>query len=811
MIMTGTHDSNLVILSILIAMFASFSGISLAMRMRASTGWMRRLWLGAAAVALGGGIWSMHFVAMLAYSMPGMEMSFDLALTLISFAIALAFTGAGFAVMDWRTMAAGRVAAAGLLMGSGVVAMHYLGMAAMRIAADISYDHGWLGISIFIAIGAATAAMWLTARDQKLSHRLVASAVMGLAIAGMHYAGMRAAIFTSTSSVDMTTGGASLGQTYLAILISAITVLILVMALSSAAVERLFQGFVRREARIALRLRIADALRGRDTQGALQEVAALMGTHFNVTRTGYGQLDPIEDIFEYDVCWTDDTVPPLLGRYPAEAFGAKIVAALSAGQTVVIDDLLNAELSDEAKTRETAQSVDTRAILVVPFIRDGRLSTIVYLNDRGPRAWQRQDIAFMEEIAERTRLVIERATVEEKLRELNATLEERVEIRTRELREAQEALLHSQKLEAVGQLVSGMAHDFNNVLAAIVGAFDLVRRRPDEPERVRRYAEAGLEAAERGAKLTAQLLAFARAQRIQLTPLIVCDIIRPLHNLLARTLGPMIRLEFALNPHPVPVLADATQIEMMVLNLAINARDAMPDGGTLRVSTTVRNISGHPEVDDGEYVEIAVGDTGAGMDEITLRRAMEPFFTTKPVGKGTGLGLAQIYGSARQAGGTVHIDSILGQGTTVRVLMPCTDEEPNDPVQAVTPVDFAGTGSTKILLVDDDQDVRSMIASALECQGHYVTQAENGDAALVALEENVPDIAIIDFAMPGMNGAELAKCIEARWPGLPILFASGFADTDAVKQAVGNRAKILRKPFRVDELLMAIHRLGTFA
>ena len=320
MIMTGTHDSNLVILSILIAMFASFSGLSLAMRMRASTGWMRRLWLGAAAVALGGGIWSMHFVAMLAYSMPGMEMSFDLALTLISFAIALAFTGAGFAVMDWRTMAAGRVAAAGLLMGSGVVAMHYLGMAAMRIAADLSYDHGWLGISIFIAIGAATAAMWLTARDQKLSHRLVASAVMGLAIAGMHYAGMRAAIFTSTSSVDMTTGGASLGQTYLAILISAITVLILVMALSSAAVERLFQGFVRREARIALRLRIADALRGRDTQEALQEVAALMGTHFNVTRTGYGQLDPIEDIFEYDVCWTDGTVPPLLGRYPAEAF-----------------------------------------------------------------------------------------------------------------------------------------------------------------------------------------------------------------------------------------------------------------------------------------------------------------------------------------------------------------------------------------------------------------------------------------------------------------------------------------------------------
>lgn len=807
MIVHGTHDKYLVILSILIAMFASFTALSLASRMRASMGWMHRVWLSAAAVTLGAGIWSMHFVAMLAFSMPGMETSYNLGLTFLSLCIALIFTGAGFAVMNWQAISPQRVVAAGLLIGSGVLAMHYIGMAAMRMAATLSYDRQWLAASILIALGAATAAVWLAAYDRALSHRLAAAVVMGGAIAGMHYAGMHAATFTASTSMDMAKGGASLGQTYLAILISAVTLLILVLALAAAGLERVFQGFARREARIALRLKVADVLRSRDTEAGLREVAALMGAHFGVTRTGYGQLDPIEDMFDYDVCWTDGIVPPLLGRFPAAAFGIKIVSALNAGQTVVIDDLLQAELSDEAQTHDTARSTDTRAILVVPFLRDGRLQTIVYLNDRNPRRWHREDIAFMEEIAERTRLVIERAKVEEQLRDLNVSLETRVEARSRELRDAQEALLHSQKLEAVGQLVSGMAHDFNNVLAAIVGAFDLLRRRPDEPASVEKYAKTGLEAAQRGAKLTAQLLAFARSQRIQLQPLFICDVIRPLHDLLARTLGPMIRLDFKLNPNPVPVLADATQIEMMVLNLAINARDAMPNGGTLEISTRAYSISADPEVAEGDYVEIAVRDNGTGMDETTLRRAMEPFFTTKAIGKGTGLGLAQIYGSARQAGGTARLESALGEGTTVRVLLPCTTTAPTVVPEPLSPDRGLNCGSIKILLVDDDQGVRSILAGALEDLGHVVVESEDGDAALAVLATEAFDIAIIDFAMPGMTGAELAEQIKQKWPALPILFASGFADTVAIEAAVGIEATILRKPFQLDDLLSSLYRL----
>jgi NO-binding membrane sensor protein with MHYT domain/nitrogen-specific signal transduction histidine kinase/ActR/RegA family two-component response regulator len=803
MIMKGSLDYFIVSLSIAIAIFASFTALSLASRMRASTGWMRRVWLAAAAAALGGGIWAMHFVAMLALRMPGMAMSYDLALTLLSLAIALAFTGAGFAVMNWRTISLGRVVSSGLLIGLGVLAMHYVGMAAMRVSATLSYDPSWLIASVLIALGAATAAVWLAARDQKLGQQLIAAGCMGVAIAGMHYAGMRGAIFTS-SATDVGRNQASVGQPYLANLISAVTAVILVLALGAARLERLFQGFIRREARIALRLRVADVFRSRSTDDALYEVAALMGEHFAVSRTGYGQLDPVDDVFDYDVCWTDGSVPPLVGRFPAAAFGVKIVAALSAGQTIVVEDLLEASLSDEERTRDTAREVDTRAILVVPFVRDGRLRTIVYLNCREPRLWDSEDVAFMEELAERTRLVIERAAIEEQLRDLNATLEGRVEARTLELRQAQEALLQSQKMEAVGQLVSGLAHDFNNVLGAVVGAFDLTLRRAEEPERVRRYAEAGLQAAERGAKLTAQLLAFSRSQRIQLQPLYVCDVIEQLRDMLQRTLGPMIAIDFQLNPAPVPVLADPTQVEMAVLNLAINARDAMPDGGVLRISTSALLIEGDPELADGGYVQIAVSDTGVGMNEETLRRAMEPFFTTKAVGKGTGLGLAQIYGSARQAGGAVRLESTLGSGTTVRVLLRCTDQAPSRHDLSATPTPNAVHRSAKVLLVDDDEDLRGVLASALDVQGYQVIQAAEGISALTALEAELPDIAVIDFAMSGMTGAELARRVVERWPALPILFASGLADSDAITGAVGPNTTVLRKPFRVDELLHAI-------
>jgi CheY-like chemotaxis protein len=313
-----------------------------------------------------------------------------------------------------------------------------------------------------------------------------------------------------------------------------------------------------------------------------------------------------------------------------------------------------------------------------------------------------------------------------------------------------------------------------------------------------------MEAANRGAKLTAQLLAFSRKQRMELTPLYVCDVIEAVRDLLQRTLGPLIEPEFGLNPGPVPVLADATQVEMTILNLALNARDAMPDGGKLHIGTRVKRIDHDPELAPGEYVELEVRDTGVGMNEETLRRAIDPFFTTKPVGKGTGLGLAQVYGSARQAGGTVRIESESGKGTTVRVYFPRTDQPVERVSERRTASDASPEPAGTVLLIDDDHDLRSVLAGALATLGYAVEEASDGASALRALDSFRPDVVVVDFAMPGLNGAEVAKKARDRWPGLPVVLASGYADTAAIEAAIGTETKLLRKPFRVDELLEAV-------
>ena len=398
----------------------------------------------------------------------------------------------------------------------------------------------------------------------------------------------------------------------------------------------------------------------------------------------------------------------------------------------------------------------------------------------------------------------DRRRAEAALRDLNDTLEQRVHDAVREREKAQDALRQSQKMEAVGQLVSGLAHDFNNLLGAVIGALELINRKPEDPERVRRFALAGLQAADRGSKLTGQLLAFSRSQRIELKPLLVCDVIEGLRDMLSRTLGPMIDLKFDLNPAPVPVLADPTQVEMTVLNLAINARDAMPEGGTLRIATATRRIDHDPELPAGDYVELTVSDTGFGMDEPTLRRAMEPFFTTKPLGKGTGLGLAQVYGSARQSGGTARIDSEVGQGTTVRVLLPRTEAAAEEPGRSDAAARACFAPGTTVLVVDDDDDLRGVLVNSLDALGYRPTEAADAASAITMIEKRCPDVMVVDFAMPGMNGAELARIVGERWPGIAVVLASGYADSDAVEKAVGQGVKVLRKPFRIDELLGAV-------
>ncbi len=403
------------------------------------------------------------------------------------------------------------------------------------------------------------------------------------------------------------------------------------------------------------------------------------------------------------------------------------------------------------------------------------------------------------------------------LRELADTLETKVSDRTRDLaaandrltaeiaeRERAEArLLQAQKMEAIGQLTGGVAHDFNNLLTAVVGSLDLLLRRTDD-ETVSRPARNALQAAERGAQLTAQLLAFSRRQRLSPTPVQPNDIVSGMGDLLARSIGPHVRVETRLDPNLWQALADPTQLELMLLNLAINARDAMPGGGRLTIAT--RNIDTVPaqlasELNPAQYVAIAVTDTGSGMSPGVLARAFEPFFTTKEQGKGTGLGLAQLYGFAKQSGGTARIESSEGEGTTVTIYLPRTQQE-GSAAQAAGLAPRAAERA-RILLVDDDDDVRLIAAALIEEIGYEVVAAESGEAALKAVDPANFSLVITDVAMPGMHGVELARQVRALAPTLPIVFASGYADLQTFGVDLSEET-LLKKPYRLSELAALI-------
>jgi PAS domain S-box-containing protein len=375
--------------------------------------------------------------------------------------------------------------------------------------------------------------------------------------------------------------------------------------------------------------------------------------------------------------------------------------------------------------------------------------------------------------------------------------------RREELEQTQEALRQSQKMEAVGQLTGGIAHDFNNMLQGVSGSLDLIRRKPEDAGRVERWAAAGLEAAERGAKLTGQLLAFSRSQRLDTKPLQADRLIARMVDLLDRTLGPTVETSLELLSEDAFVLGDETQLEMAVLNLAINARDAMPEGGVITIRTAPYRSDRDTDLKAGDYVEVNVADNGTGMTPEVLARALDPFFTTKGVGKGTGLGLSQVYGMARQAGGTLRLASAVGSGTSIRLFMPRC-EPPTDSVPVAAETIDDEQPAAHVLIVDDDAVVRRFLADALEALEYRATLAEDGPSGLAAFERERPDVVVLDFAMPGMNGAEVAKELRSRQPHLPIVFASGYSDTAALEAAIGNDATFLRKPFRTDELQRAL-------
>jgi PAS domain S-box-containing protein len=372
-----------------------------------------------------------------------------------------------------------------------------------------------------------------------------------------------------------------------------------------------------------------------------------------------------------------------------------------------------------------------------------------------------------------------------------------------ERKRAEETQRQGQKMEAIGQLTGGVAHDFNNLLTAVLGNLELLAQRLSGPQHMA-LIDSAMRAAERGAKLTQQLLAFARRQRLEPKPADLNHLVLGMRDMLVSTIGATIRIETALSPDLWPAMLDVNQTELMLLNLAINARDAMPEGGTLTIASGQLSLGpkerGPGELAPGDYVRLSVADSGTGMCEEVRERAFEPFFTTKEVGMGSGLGLSQVYGIARQLGGGVEIESQPGAGTVVRVFLPRADvalaASDDAPAAAAQP---AAPGSARILVVDDDPEVRELVVSCLASFGYAAIDAADARRALDLIDEAPPDLLLVDFAMPEMNGAELVRRARRGRPRLKAMFMTGYAQTAPFDGEIDGIA-VLRKPFKLREL-----------
>ena len=448
---------------------------------------------------------------------------------------------------------------------------------------------------------------------------------------------------------------------------------------------------------------------------------------------------------------------------------------------------------------------------VIILERPVNAETLASAADAAVRARDRQYVTrkHLEDLG------VARAAVER----LNRELEDRISSRTRELASAndrlmaeiaerervQAALLHVQKMEALGQLTGGIAHDFNNLLHAVNMSLDMIARRSGEPG-VAAIATRAKGPVGRGAGLTRQLLSFARRQSLVARHTDVAALLTGIKELVQLSVGSSIAVSLQTDEGPAWAGLDANQLEMAVLNLSGNARDAMPRGGELRLSVRQGAVE-DGQVPAGEYVVVSVSDTGEGIAPTLLGKVFDPFFTTKPLGRGTGLGLSQVYGFAKQSGGHALLQSKVGEGTTVEMWFPTAPAPDVEPVRSAEVSGGhphgAAEGRRKVLVVEDDVDVRRVIVESLVLLGHDVDEAADGPTGLAAVRGRRPDLLVVDYAMPGMNGAELIEKVREAVGELPVILATGYADMAEVGRVLGTRS-ILIKPFDISTLADAV-------
>ena len=572
---------------------------------------------------------------------------------------------------------------------------------------------------------------------------------------------------------------------------------------------------VRAEARRETLARLTDELHDLTNPNDIAFTASeILGRALRVSRVGYGVIDPDAETLEVVRDWIAPGVETLAGVLPLRAYGS-FIDSLKRGEFIAINDVEKDERT--ANAADALKSRSARSFVNVPTLEHGRLVAVLFINDAGVRAWSPEDLALIHEVAARTRVAVERSRNEAALRNLNATLQNRITAALAEQAAMEDALRQSQKMEAVGQLTGGLAHDFNNLLAGISGSLEIMqsRVRQGRVNDIERYMTAAQGAVKRAAALTHRLLAFSRRQTLEPKPTDVNQLVADMQDIIQRTVGPTIAFEFVGLSGLWPTLVDHSQLENSLLNLCLNARDAMPDGGQIIVETANKWLDARAarqhDMPEGQFMSLCVTDTGVGMPPDVAARAFEPFFTTKPTGEGTGLGLSMVYGFARQSGGQVRIYSELGEGTTVCIYLPRFYGElarDDEPAQAANM--SPSSNSETVLVVDDEPTVRMLISDILEELGYVAIEAADSVAGLKVLQSDARiDLLVTDVGLPGgMNGRQMADAARVTRPDLKVLFITGYAENSVLGNGrLAPGMAVMTKPFPVEMMASRIKQM----